>query len=409
MAAEIALVGSIPMNEERRNLGVFKKTTSSVNRRPTYKMDGYDKVMLWFAGSKWWVGKSEDVGKSKGWIKVKDQAQSPELVTAKWMVYDHASKVWVPAPGLRIIAGAALHAERQAAASTVAVHGATPGNLHQNKMGLYKKRAELVNGWPSYEAAFDSNVAMWHGGLSWFVGPKDSLGTTKGFLSALDGALRPEAISATWKVADGTGAWPDAPDVHIFTRSSPTATASTSAAATAASSSGTTTTDDDGVEVTGERTREQRDAEGRKRAIDLNLLDANKRPRTASTELQTQVAKARSVCTGEVQKRVEELIRPAVADYVVDKIDDAELDRRKAAARAQAESEHAPLSKLDAAFSAYTAAVAARVAAEDEAEKAIAAATAAEDAAAAALQAAVKTLLPSASEAGPSGVVKAEQ
>ena len=153
--------------------------------------------------------------------------------------------------------------------------------------------------------------------------------------------------------------------------------------------------------MTGERTREQRDAEGRKRAIDLNLLDANKRPRTASTELQTQVAKARSVCTGEVHKRVEELIRPAVADFVVRKIDGIELEKQRAAAFAKAESEHAPLSKLDAAFSAYTAAVAARVAAEDEAEKAMAA----EDAAAAALQAAVKTLLPSASEAGPSGVV----
>ena len=107
---------------------------------------------------------------------------------------------------------------------------------------------------------------------------------------------------------------------------------------------------------------------------------------------------------------MEELIRPAVADYVVDKIDEAELGRRKAAARAKAESEHAPLSKLDAAFSAYTAAVpvAARVAAEDEAEKAIAAATAAVDVAASELQAAVKTLLPSASEAGPSGVVKAD-
>ena len=40
---------------------------------------------------------------------------------------------------------------------------------------------------------------------------------------------------------------------------------------------------------------------------------------------------------------------------------------------------------------------------------AFAAATASEVAAAAELQAAVKTLLPSASEAGPSGVVKAEQ
>ena len=159
--------------------------------------------------------------------------------------------------------------------------------------------------------------------------------------------------------------------------------------------------------MTGERTREQRDAEGRKRAIDLNLLDANKRPRTASTELQTQVAKARSVCTAEVHKRVEELIRPAVADFVVDKIDEVELVRRKAVARAKAESEHAPLSTLDAAYSKYTAAVAARVAAEDEAEKA----TAAEDAAMAQLQAAVKALVPSSSsgEAGPSGVVKAEQ
>ena len=128
---------------------------------------------------------------------------------------------------------------------------------------------------------------------------------------------------------------------RTFAWPSPTATASTSAAASAPSSA-STATDDDGVEVTGERTREQRDAEGRKRAIDLNLLDANKRPRTASTELQTQVAKARSVCTGEVQKRVEELIRPAVADFVVDKIDEVELVRRKAVARAKAESEHAP-------------------------------------------------------------------
>ena len=92
--------------------------------------------------------------------------------------------------------------------------------------------------------------------------------------------------------------------------------------------------------------------------------------------------------------------------------DAAELDRRKAAARAQAEAEHAPLSKLDKAFSSYTAAVAARVAAEDAAEKAIAAATAAEDAAEAELQAAMKALLPSSSassgEAGPSGVVKSE-
>ena len=117
------------------------------------------------------------------------------------------------------------------------------------------------------------------------------------------------------------------------------------------------------------------------------------------------------MCTAAVHKRVEELIRPAVADFVVDKIDEVELGRRKAAARAKAEAEHAPLSALDAAYGKYTAAVAARVATEDEAEKAIAAAMGAEDAAEAELQAAVKALLPSSSsgQAGPSGVVKAEQ
>jgi hypothetical protein len=242
------------------------------------------------------------------------------------------------------------------------------------------------------------------------VGIKATIGKDMGLLGADDGALRPEAIAATWQVAKGDG-WEDAPDVHIFTRltaaaAAPPPAASSSSSSSSAAAGVSAAADDDSVEVTGERTREQRDAEGRKRAIDLNLLDANKRPRTASTELQTQVATARSVCTSAVHKRVEVLIRPAVADFVVDKIDEAELGRRKAAARAKAESEHAPLSTLDAAYTKYTAAVAARVAAEDEAEKAMAA----EDAAEAELQAAVKALLPSSSsgEAGPSGVVKAE-
>ena len=116
MAAEIALVGATPRNLQRDTLGAFKKTTSSVNGRPTYDLDGSDEVMLWFDGSGWFVGGPEDVGKSIGWIKANDTAQSPELVTATWEVYDDVSDALVPAPGLRIIAGAALHAERQAAA-----------------------------------------------------------------------------------------------------------------------------------------------------------------------------------------------------------------------------------------------------------------------------------------------------
>ena len=153
-----------------------------------------------------------------------------------------------------------------------------------------------------------------------------------------------------------------------------------------------------------ESTPQQRNAEGRKRAIDLNLLDSlSKRPKTASAELQTRVATARSVCSAAVDKRVKELIQPAIDDYVADKIDAVTLDQRKAAARKTAEAEHAPLSALDAAFGKYTAAVAARVAAEEGVDKAMAA----EDAAEAEVQAAVRALLPA--EAGSSsGVVKSE-
>ncbi len=81
--------------------------------------------------------------------------------------------------------------------------------------------------------------------------------------------------------------------------------------------------------------------------------------------------------------------------------------RRKVAARAKAEAEHAPLCTLNAAFAWYSEAVAARVRAEEEAEKAaatVAAAEAAEAAAEAAVQAAVADLLPQ--EAGPSRVAK---
>ena len=67
-----------------------------------------------------------------------------------------------------------------------------------------------------------------------------------------------------------------------------------------------------------------------------------------------------------------------------DKIDAAELDKRKAAARQKAAAEHKPLATLDAAFSAYTKAVAAREAA-DKAEDA-------EDAADAELVAALRAL-----------------
>ena len=141
---------------------------------------------------------------------------------------------------------------------------------------------------------------------------------------------------------------------------------------------------DDEVAVTGERTFAQRDAESRKRAIDLEDETPRKRGRAATSEMEERVAKARSVCSAAVDKCAFELARPALEEYMASRIDEAELKRRKAAAREKAAAEHKPLATLDAAFAAYTKAVAAREAADKAAE--------AEDAADAELVAALRAL-----------------
>ena len=155
--------------------------------------------------------------------------------------------------------------------------------------------------------------------------------------------------------------------------------------------------DDDEVTIVGTSTLAERDAEKRNHALDVELFEP-KRSKTPSVELETSVAKRRSVLTPAVDKKVMELMKPHFEMFVAKKIDAAELEARTAAARATAEAEDARLGALDAAHAKYTAAVAARVANEEAGEKL----RAAEDEA----EAELRKLLPA--EAGPSGVVKGE-
>ena len=152
--------------------------------------------------------------------------------------------------------------------------------------------------------------------------------------------------------------------------------------------------------VVGERTREEKDAEARKHAIDVDEEPPRKRSRAAADQLEARVATARSTCDASIEKRSTELAQAAFAEYMGDKIDEAELGKRKKAAREQATRENEPLGKLDRAFAAYTAAVKARVAAEAN-----------EDAAEAALEAALAPLEAASSKAGASSAngVKVER
>ena len=89
-----------------------------------------------------------------------------------------------------------------------------------------------------------------------------------------------------------------------------------------------------------------------------------------------------------VAKRARELALSAFDEYMADRIDAAEFDRRKAEARAKATAEHAPLTELERASAEYTQAVSART----KAEAALLTSEAAEDAAEAKLEAVLRGL-----------------
>ena len=265
----------------------------------------------------------------------------------------------------------------------IAIVGTLPEGSGRHRarraFGNFTERSEQVNGAPSYEKVGDEDIMMWRltedGRTNWLIG--EEVGTDVCLM--YKHAKRIEDATGTWQAGAPEAAddedWVDVPDVRVM-RVVPLP-------------------DEEDLEVVGERTREQRDAEGRKHAIDLDDDDAEaprKRSKLRSKAgLETRVAKARSLCQEAVDARVHELLKPVLEDFAKGKIDGAELETRREAARQQAAAGHAPLTKLDQAFADYNAAVAARVKAE-----------AAEDAAGAKLEAALAEL--ERGQAGPSGV-----
>jgi 16S rRNA U1498 N3-methylase RsmE len=90
---------------------------------------------------------------------------------------------------------------------------------------------------------------------------------------------------------------------------------------------------------------------------------------------------------------IEYHIQPAFREFMEDKIDAAELEKRKAAARQAAEQTRATLIPLDQAFTEYEEMVQRRVKLEEELEKAIEEAHKMEDAAEQRVQAMAAKLL----------------
>jgi hypothetical protein len=144
------------------------------------------------------------------------------------------------------------------------------------------------------------------------------------------------------------------------------------------------------VEVVSVRTPEQRDAAGRKRAIDLDadtVTTPSQRVRAAHDDahLTTRVTKAHSRMQPQVDAAYLALLQPHFSAYAADEIDAAELDRRKQRAHDEAASQHQPALSLNRAHSTYESV-------NESASRAAAAAYEAYEAAAAAAAAAKSSL-----------------
>ena len=265
--------------------------------------------------------------------------------------------------------------------------GAQNASIKQ-RFGVYEEQSGTqYNGRPCYRQVGDDagpGRMIWSckigtgGPHAWMAGNSANVGTLQGGLHLANMSNEPlEQASGTWQMALADGTWAPAPDIRVLGDAAPNE-----------------------VQETGERSRAEKDAELRKRAVDLEYDTPRKRSRTQASQLEERVAKARSSTNSAIKRRMKELAAADYDEFMEDKIDEAELKRRKEAARVQATADHQQRTALDKAYDEYTAAGEAR----EAACKAQATAADVEEAAEAALHKVLQLL-----EAGPSGAVKAEQ
>ena len=277
--------------------------------------------------------------------------------------------------------------QREMPKNYVAFVGELPANAHfdsYRRLGAYRMSGKQYNGRPCYCKIGEPDQMIWscktrQGTPAWVLGSSAQVGNPRGHLSLLSGEPLEQA-SGTWKALTIDNTIVPAPNVRVLCDAAP-----------------------NDVQETGQRTREEKDAQLRKRAVDLEYDTPRKRSRTQSAQLEERVAKARSSTNVAIKRRMKELAATATDEYLEDRIDEAELKRRKEAARAQATADHQQRTALDQAYDEYTAAGEAR----EAACRAQATATDVEEAAEAALYKVLQLL--EAGAAGPSGAVKAEQ
>eukprot|EP00900_Chrysochromulina_parva_P020210 jgi/Chrpa1/2822/Chrysochromulina_OHIO_Genome00010108-RA len=192
-------VSDVQIHQDK--LGEYTRTGGTLHGRPAYKKDNNTNHMLWFCFATdgtptWYVGKEEEFGQARGWLQVKSEAQTPHEIKDPWSVWSVSERRWKEAPDVKCIAVSST--------SGVIIHGPTPSNLLQDKLGEYRRvQLRVITERGVYEMVGMPNVMMWYApGGTWNIGKRDELGQNRGWYQAVSKAISPEGI-ANWQVWDG--------------------------------------------------------------------------------------------------------------------------------------------------------------------------------------------------------------
>ena len=118
-------------------LGVYVPQMGLRDDRPVYECSHNSSLLLWWSAGRWYLGKREELGRNRGWLKVQGEGWTPP--ETGWTVYSKADAAWLEMASMiaRPARERDLRVER----------------LHQTAMSRFGKR-ELARGFESWSDTY---------------------------------------------------------------------------------------------------------------------------------------------------------------------------------------------------------------------------------------------------------------
>ena len=193
--SECVLITGATGKGETSNGAYRRKPDVIVNGRATYEQEGRPYTSLWYASSgTWWVGMTDSLGESKGFLQLESTAVAPELSRdLTWEGHDGSN--WSPQPDAMMI---------PVGAPSISISGAT-GSSATRINGVFSRTTNVNHGRAVYEREGDSSTGIWWD-KKWWLGQLTEMSASKGYATLQSSAAGPELMSRheEWKVWNGS-------------------------------------------------------------------------------------------------------------------------------------------------------------------------------------------------------------